>query len=253
MRTADVSVLAGSLSFATVLSLVPLLAVSLSVFSAFGGFESLIDRMENFIFDNFIEASGANVSRFIDDSIGRIQSGKLGVVGAIALFIVSTKLFVDVEKAVQHVWQDKSRRFHVRRLFVYWTVMFGGPLILAIALGLIGSKDIAILRFLPTSTIAWICSFIGFLIINRFLPSKRVSWGSAALASIAAATGVALAQSFYARITAKILAYSAIYGSLASIPMFLLWIFLLWWICLAGVAFCATLEREKEIERRLGL
>lgn len=244
MRIADVSILAGSLSFATVLSLVPLLAVSLSVFSAFGGFASLIKQIQPFILENFIEASGANVSRFISESIGRIQSGKLGIAGAIALFAVSTKLFIDIEKAVQRVWREESRRFYFRRLFVYWTVMFGGPLVLAIALGFFGSKDIGLLRYIPASSLALVCAFTGFVIINKYLPAQHVSWRSAMCGSFVAAVGVGLAQNFYATIIKNILRYSKIYGSLASIPIFLLWVFVLWWICLTGVALCATIETD---------
>src|SRR4051794_33124349 len=78
MRDSDVPILAGSLSYSTVLSIVPLLAVSLSVFKAFGNFEIFFRRIEPFIMRNFVEASGANVSQFITDSIARIQSGALG-------------------------------------------------------------------------------------------------------------------------------------------------------------------------------
>ena len=59
-----------------------------------------------------------------------------------------------------------------------------------------------------------------------------------------AALGVVLAQSFYARVTGHILSYSKIYGSIASIPIFFLWILVLWWIALAGVALCAVLENR---------
>jgi membrane protein len=244
MREVDVPVLAGSLSFATILSLIPLMAVSLSAFKAFGGFEILLRYLEPFIMQNLVEASGANVSKFVQDSIARIQSGKLGAIGALALLYTSTRLFMNVEKAVHRVWKEENPRFSFRRLLVFWVVMFFGPVFLAVALGVLGSKDLGLIQILPHQTMAFVCTFIGFVMINRLMPVRTVSWFSVVPASGFAAGGVVLAQSFYAKITGQILTYSKIYGSIASVPIFFLWILVLWWICLAGVALCAVLERK---------
>ncbi len=244
MRDVDVPVLAGSLAFATVLSLVPLLAVSLSAFQAFGGFEILLKHLEPFILQNLVEASGAHVSKFIQDSIARIQSGKLGAIGALALLFTSTRLFMNVEKAVRRVWKEETPKFNLWRLLVFWVVMFLGPVFLAATLGVLGSKDLGLLKLLPHQSMAFLCTLIGFVMINRLLPARTVSWRSVVIASAFAAVGVVLAQSFYAKVTGQILTYSKIYGSIASVPIFFLWILVLWWISLAGVALCAVLERK---------
>lgn len=245
MQAADVAVLAESLSFETVLSLVPLLAVSLSVFKAFGGFETLIKQFEPFIISNFVEASGAHVSQFIRDAIARIQSQALGIAGAAGLLYTSTRLYMNVERAVRQVWREEHTRFSFRRVVVFWVVLFFGPLFLAMAIGAIGSRNLGVFKLLPANTLAFFATLFGFVLINRFLPSARVSWRSVFLSSGLAAVGVVLAQTFYASLTSTFLRYSAIYGSIASIPIFLLWVLVLWRICLGGVALCATLE-EKE-------
>lgn len=244
MRDADVPVLAGSLSFATILSLVPLLAVSLSAFKAFGGFEVLLKRLQPFIMQNLVEASGAHVSKFIEDSLVRIRSGTLGTVGAVALLFTSTRLFMNVEKAVRQVWRERKSKISLRRLAVFWVLMFIGPVLLAAALGVIGSQDLGLLELLPHQTMAFACTFVGFVMVNRLLPSRAVSWRSAVIASAFAALGVVLAQSFYAKVTGQVLSYSKIYGSIASVPIFFLWILVLWWVALAGVALCAVLETK---------
>ena len=122
--------------------------------------------------------------------------------------------------------------------------MFFGPVLLAISLGVLGSKDLGLIQILPHQTMAFFCTFVGFMMINRLLPARIVSWRSVIAASVLAAVGVVLAQSLYARVTGQILTYSKIYGSIASLPIFFLWILVLWWICLAGVALCAVLERK---------
>jgi membrane protein len=245
MRAADVQILAGSLAFSTTMSIVPLLAVSLSVFKAYGGFNVLMKQIEPLILQNLVEASGVHVSKFITSSVERIQSGKLGLGGATALFVTSTKLLFDMETAVRRVWSEKWQRPRVRRLIVYWAVMFIAPLMMAIALGVIGSKDLGLIRVLPKHLIAFGFTFLGFFSINKFVPTAFVRVRSALLSATVGALSVAIAQKFYASITKQVLSYSKIYGSLASIPIFLLWILILWWIVLGSVALCATLENAQ--------
>jgi len=241
---ADVPILAESLSFETVLSLVPLLAVSLSVFKAFGGFDTLYKQLEPFIMSNFVEASGTHAAHFIQESIARIQSQALGLAGAAGLLYTSTRLFISVEKAVRQVWHERSTRISIRRVAIFWLLLFFGPLGLAITIGLIGSKDFGLLKLMPHNSLAFMATFVAFLMVNRLLPLRTVSWRSATIASFTAAVGIVLAQTFYAKVTTTFLRYSKIYGSIASIPIFLLWVLVLWWICLGGVALCATLEEK---------
>lgn len=245
MRESDVQILASSLAFATVISLVPLLAVSLSVFHAYGGFEGLIAKIEPFILQNLVDTSGAQASRYIRKAIKRVHSGTLGIGGAIGLLFASTKLFHDMETAVQRVWQLRPRRSLIRRVIVYWTVMFLGPLLLAALLGLIGSRDLGLIEFLPKGAIAVVFGFAGLVIIYKLVPACRVNWRPALISASVATVGIALAQEFYSVLTTKILRYSKVYGSLASIPIFLIWVLLLWWICLAGAALTATLQQRR--------
>jgi membrane protein len=251
MRTSDVQLLTGSLAFSTVLSIVPLLAVSLSVFNALGGFESLMGKLEPYLLQNLVEGSGAEVSHAIRHALARIQSGALGLTGALGLFFVSTKLFHDVEEAVQRVWQIPSSRSLPWKLAIYWLVMFLGPLILAAILGLAGSRDLDLVKQLSKSTVGLGSLFVALVAIYKFVPDCKVAWRNALSGALAATIAVAVAQSFYGQITRKTFSYNQIYGSLASIPIFLIWILILWWICLAGVALTAVLEREQSAKAGL--
>lgn len=245
MRCADVPILASSLAFTTVISLVPLLAVSLSVFKAYGGFANLMKYLEPFILENFVEASGAHVSRFISASVDRIESGALGVTGAVGLVLTSTKVFFDMETAVQRIWREAHDNFRWQRLLVYWAVMFFGPLVLAVGLGLIGSKGLGVIFFIPKKTVVIFCLFVAFYLINKFVPASQVRFKAAAISALFASFALGYAQVFYARFTVDVLRYSKIYGSLASIPIFLVWLLILWWISLASVALCAVLNSEE--------
>lgn len=243
MREADMQIMASSLAFATMISFVPLLAVSLSVFTAYGGLEPLLFKIEAFVLDNVVEATSAAFETAIRKSVARAHSGVLGFWGIAGLLLSSTKLFHDIETAVQRVWQIKDHHFFAPKLLVYWLLMFAGPLLVAAALGVVGSKDVGLLEVLPHGLIALAFAFIGLFCVYKWVPACRVKTSAALISALTAAVSMGIAKSFYATVMVQMLRYSRLYGSLASVPIFLIWLFVLWWICLAGVALCAALQK----------
>jgi membrane protein len=252
IHTSDVSTLAGSLAFSTAVSLVPLLAVSLGVFTYFGGLDSLLHKIQPFILQNLVDASGAELSKTIRRAIERVHSRTLGLGGALGLMVASTKIFYDMEKAVHRVWGLANDRRLWRQFLIYWLLMFLGPLALAIVLGVLGSKDLGLIGPLPRAIVLVSFEFIALVSIYKFVPSIPVSWMSSLASGSLATLALAIAQSFYSTIMKTVFNTNKIYGSLASVPLFLIWILILWWICLTGVAFCSVLEKRRiqnEMER----
>lgn len=252
IHTSDVSTLAGSLAFSTAVSLVPLLAVSLGVFTYFGGLDSLLHKIQPFILQNLVDASGAELSKTIRRAIERVHSRTLGLGGALGLMIASTKIFYDMEKAVHRVWGLANDRRLWRQFLIYWLLMFLGPLALAIVLGILGSKDLGLIGPFPRAIVLVSFEFIALVSIYKFVPSIPVSWVSSLASGSLATLALAIAQSFYSTIMKTVFNTNKVYGSLASVPLFLIWILILWWICLTGVAYCAVLEKrrvQREMER----
>ena len=247
VKEADLPLLVGSLSFSTVLSIVPLLAVSLSVFHFFGGLDFLLKQIEPFIVRNLVESSGAEVSRYLSRAIRRVHSGTIGFGGAIGLLATSTKLFHDMETAIQRVWLVTAKRALWKRLGVYWAVMFVGPLVVAGILGAVGSKGLGTVMELPKDLIAGSFAFCSLFAIYKWVPARRVEFGPAFAASLMAAVGLALAQEFYAGVMRGLFRFSKLYGSLAGLPLFLIWILILWWIILLGATLAAVLQEKRDI------
>lgn len=246
LNQAEIPLIAGSLSFTTVLTLVPLLAVSLSVFSWLGGLDGLLKQLEPFIFKNLVESSGAEFSRYLSRSIRRIHSGALGVTGVIGLFLASTKLFSEMETAIQRVWIVKKKRALWKRLLVYWSVMFLGPLIAAAFLGFMGSKQLGLLQVFPSQIVAALFSLVALFAIYKWIPARRVHFAPALASALFATSGLMAAQAFYATIMRGIFRFSKVYGSLAGIPLFLLWVYVLWWIILLGATLTAVLQERRD-------
>lgn len=244
IQQADIELIAGSLSYTTVLSLVPLLAVSLSVFQWLGGLEGLLKQVEPFILKNLSESSGVELSRHLSRAIQRVHSGALGVGGVLGVFLASTKLFTDMERAIHRVWLLKTRRALWKRLAVYWTVMFTAPLLLAATLGVLSFRGLGFLKVIPHQSITALFAFIGLFAIFKWVPARRVEFRPALASALLATAGLALAQEFYAGIVRSLFRFSKVYGSLAGVPLFLMWVFLFWWIILMGATLTALLQER---------
>ena len=253
VRRGDMPILASSLAFGTVLSLVPLLAVSLSVFKAFGGLEKMFDGIERLLLQEFAGGSGGTeVRRALRSSIERVHSGALGVGGVAGLLYTSTKLFSNMDTAVHRMWGMDRARPLWRSLLLYWMLMFAGPIALAAALGLIGSFDVDLYRTLPRETIAVAVAWGAFFALCKWVPSRAVQLRPAFWSACAGAFAFFVVQEFYSYLTRQILNYNKVYGSLAAIPIFLLWILILWQVSLATVALCASWQLRLDAEAEAG-
>ncbi len=253
IRQADVEMIAGSLSYTTMLSLVPLLAVSLSVFQWLGGLEHLLKHLEPFILKNLAQSSGVELSRYLSGAIRRTHSSALGITGVLGVLIASTKLFTDMERAIHRVWLLKRRRSLWKRLFVYWAIMFIGPLVLAAMLGVLGSKELGLVKKFTGPGLTSFIAFIALIAIYKWVPSRKVDRLPVLISAMAATAGLALAHEFYAGIVRSLFRFSKVYGSLAGVPLFLMWVFVVWWIILMGATLTALLQerRDRAIEKHV--
>jgi membrane protein len=244
MARRDLTLLAASLAFSSVLAVVPLLAVSLSVFNAFGGFETILPTLKSFLFQNLTGTTSAQVTQFLERSVQRIHSGALGLTGAVTLLFIATKLFHDVERAIQRVFESKPTRSLWVRVLVYWGIIFLGPVLLAVALGVLGSKDLALLRALPAALLASLLFFSVLLLVYRYVPQSQVSWRAAFWAALFGTLALLVLQQGFGWASKQLMSYNRIYGSLAAFPLFLIWIQAMWWICLSAGAVAVVVERR---------
>ncbi len=242
LKDADIRLLASALAFATLISIVPLLAVSLSVFHSFGGFEFLLKKVEPFLLQNLIPTSGADITSAIRGAILRVHSGALGFWGVVGLMLASTKMCFDIERAVQKVWQLPSRKKFAGRLVVYWMVMFAVPVVIGIVLGLVGARDLAFYKHIPKWTISFILLFTGLFATYKYMPAVKVVKIWAAISALLAASSILFLQISYVGITRELISYNKVYGSLVSVPFFLIWLLVVWWIFLIGAGLCASLQ-----------
>ncbi|MBN21639.1 MAG: hypothetical protein CL678_10170 [Bdellovibrionaceae bacterium] len=240
----DVLLTASSLAYTTILAIVPLLAVSFSIFQSFGGLDNLYQTIEPFIIENLAQEAGSDAMRIIRKMIANIHAGALGAGGFVGLIVTSMSMLSSAEKAINRVWNTQPSRPLFYRLSSYWLFISLGPLAFAFALGSSKAQSLNFERILPEGGFGFILIVFFFYLIYQFVPSRKVHWKPAIGGALFTASFWYLAKIGYGVYTSTVLTYNKIYGSMAAIPILLLWIFILWVVILSGAAFSSAIQKR---------
>jgi membrane protein len=267
---------AGALSYTTLVSLVPLIAIALAIFSAFPIFGDARDKLLELLFKYFVPDVGEEAMwwfKYFASSAA--QTTALGVV---ALAVTAILMLATIEDQLHIIWRSTTPRPWVQRVLVYWTLLTLGPLLLAASFKLSGYFD-AIANSLSIDaqavervTEAWFESLarwapflietIIFTLIYCLVPNVMVRWREGFAGGLVAAALIELLKVGFAFYIARFSSYRTVYGALAAIPIFLLWMYISWGAVLFGAVVAAALPKWRVDEgvpqvtsggRRLGL
>lgn len=245
MKDGELQLVAASLSFSTALAIIPFFAVVLAALQYFGALDSLYPKVEALLFTNFKGSLGTEGVNVFKKIIQRIHEGRTGTVGALVLILTSTRLIYDMEHGIHRVWHIKTKRSLFQRLFAYWLLLLIFPFLLAIYVAFINFKTVEpIILLFPSEFRVVSILFLFLFLTYKFVPNTKVKWVPA-LISAAVATGLlSILQMFFKTLSREIFNYSKVYGSIAAIPAFLIWILFVWQIILFGVALNASLQNK---------
>ena len=241
---------AAALTYTTVFALIPLLAVTFSLFHAFGGLKELEDKIRPLILKVMVPGAQEKLIATIDSLIERLNAGAIGAVGTVLVFLSAIFLIGQLEMILNEIWGLKKHRPFFYRLALYWTAITVGPPLLALSIGIPATLssyqavnwlenyiNLDFFTFLPYILI-W-CAFTG---LYTFMPNTKVRFLPAAIGGIMGGTIWQIAGIGFTLYTSKILVYSKIYGSLGLIPLFFLWLFISWSIFLLGAELSFTFQ-----------
>jgi membrane protein len=235
---------ASSLAYTTLLSLIPVLAVSFAIFQAFGGLEKLYSTIEPFILANLAEGSSEEVIQHLRRFIGNVHGGAIGASGFLGLLVTSVSLLFSIEKTINRIWKVPNDRPWFTRLSSYWFFITLGPLALSIGVGVLTSEQLALARIFPSGFGLIALAALAFFWLFKFVPNRKVNWKPAAISALLTSISWNVARILYQIYTAKLVSYNKIYGSLGAIPILLLWIYLMWVIVLSGVVVTSVLQKR---------
>ena len=243
MQQAQLLMVAASLAYTSILSIIPLLAVSFAIFKAFGGMERIYSTVEPLVLSNLAEGTGEEMILALKGFINNAHTGAVGIGGFLGLMITSMSMLFSAEKAINQVWQTKMTSSVFHRISSYWLFITLGPLALSIAVGIATFFQTPLEKLLPSGTAMFILSVFIFFSVYKWVPHISVRWPFAMISSVVTASLLNLARIGYAYYAKNAVSYRSVYGSLGAVPILLLWIYILWVILLGGAAFTAALQK----------
>lgn len=245
MNEAQLFLVASSLAYNTILSLIPLLAVSFAIFQAFGGLEKLYETVEPWILNNLASGSSEEAMQFLRKFVSNANAGAIGITGFVGLVATSMAMLSSIEKAINQVWRAEFRRPFFQRIVTYWFFITLGPLGIAVGLGaLTSTSDASITRFLPSGSGTFLIGVAVLYAVYRYVPHRVVAWRPALVSAFVASVFLGIARWGYEIYTRKVVSYDKIYGSLGAVPILILWIYIIWLVVLTGAALCAALQKK---------
>jgi membrane protein len=236
---------AGSLTFTTILSLVPMLTIALALFTAFPLFSTFRAALEAYFVQNLMPKGVANtILGYLNQFASK--SARLSVLGAAALVLTSVMTMSTIESVFNQIWRVKKSRPLVQRVLVYWAIVTLGPLLIGVSISVTSYLSAATGR-LPWmgesfyALVSLCLSTLAFTLLYSAVPNQTVDWRDALAGGVVAGIGVEISKRLFTVYILKFPTYTMVYGTLAVLPIFLLWIYMMWMITLLGALLTAAL------------
>ena len=249
---------AGALSFTAVLAIVPLTAVMLAVLSLAPGFSTWMTVIQDFIYSNFVPAAGEVVQKYLTQLASK--AGRLTAVGLMFLMVTAIMLMATIEQAFNDIWRVTNTRKLVHRFLTYWALLTLGPILVAVSLTLtsklftlpfLGRAEITLLREVLDVVLPLVFEFGAVVLLYTVVPNVQVLWRNALAGGLFAAVLLEVAKYLFAAAMKYFTTYQIIYGAIAALPIFLVWIYISWVIVLLGAIVTATLN-DWQLTGKLG-
>ncbi len=240
---------ASSLTFTTIMALVPLVTVALAVFTAFPMFAKLQGGLQQWLVTSLIPD---NISRQVLGYLTQFagKASRLGVVGLALLLVTALALILTIDHTLNSIWRVRKRRHFGQRVLVYWSAMTLGPVVLGVSLsvtsyaisasrGIVGVMPDGVEVLLEALQFGLLAG--GLAAMYHYVPNAHVKWRHAWAGGLFVAAGIELAKKLLAAYLGMVPTYSVMYGAFATVPILLIWIYVAWVIVLLGAVMTAYL------------
>ncbi len=242
--------IAAALSYSSLLAVVPLLAVMLAIMSAFPAVRDVEQQVEAYLFANLVPESSAAVTETLRSFV-RNASG-LTAPGTAALMGVAIILFSTIEQSLNRIFRSRRSRGWLSRVLVFWALLTMTPLLIGLSLSLkhqvLAFSDQAGLSalLLPLTTsiqaaVPVLFTILALFLVYMLVPNRPVALHDALVGAVLAGVVFSLLRAGFGLYVEVFPGFRAIYGTMAVIPLFLVWMYLSWAVILGGAVITSVL------------
>jgi len=241
--------MATALSYQTLLAIVPTIALALSLITYIDAYYSLQEDIILFLFDNLLPSTISQVHELLQELI--LNAEKLTYFGMIGLAITALLLLSSIETVFRQIWLAKTTRNPFKRLLAYILIISLGPIALSTSLTLVrwfsdlteeaSGLSFAISLSYFSFLIPFFVIFITLFLLYQLVPSAKIDWRHATVGAAVSAGLFVLSKYVFKLYILSFPSYQALYGALAILPLFLVWLYICWSIVLLGATITAVL------------
>lgn len=247
---------AGSLTYTTLLSLVPLFAVALAVSTAFPVFDQTTGALREFLLENFlpdargIDAIAAQISSFTRNA------GRLTAIGLGFFVVTAVMLMMTIDVSLNRLFRVQRQRPLLQQVLMYWTVLTLGPVLIGGSLSMtyfavgasLGWLKLGFVADLVLRVLPFVFTCVALTLLYAVVPYRSVKPRDALIGGVVAGIAFEVAKRGFAVYLARFPTYTLIYGAFATIPIFLVWLYLSWLVVLGGATLTAMLPAYRFAE-----
>ncbi|HEX4986714.1 MAG TPA: YihY family inner membrane protein [Burkholderiales bacterium] len=241
--------LCGSLTFTTMLALVPLITIMATVMTAFPVFDDIVENLRAYVTANLVPAGS---SRLITVYVQQFteNAARLTALGIVLLAVSSIMLMLTIDRAFNTIWRVKRPRSLIQRVLIYWSVLTIGPMLIGGSLSLTSwlvSQSLGMGRQAPAFVVAVLklgplfLTSVAFAFLYRAVPNRMVTVLDAVVGGVIAAFAFEAMKAVFGQFVANFASYKLVYGTFASLPIFLMWIYLSWVVIVFAAVITAVL------------
>ncbi len=252
------SSVAAELTVTSLLALVPLTTVVFSLLALIPNFQNLAGQLQQLMFEYFVPATGESVQNYLTEFVGKAK-GMSGV-GFFMLLVTALLMMKTIDNSFNNIWQIRSQQSFLRTFLVYWAVLTLGPIFLGSSLLLTSYlKSLPLFSEVIAQDTLWMrlwlpmaMEILAFALMFFIIPNRKIALKHAGFAALVTAILFEIAKSGFGIFVEYFSTYQVIFGALATIPLFLIWIYLSWSIILFGAEVCHGLfSFESNLRRKI--
>jgi membrane protein len=241
---------AGALSYTTLVSLVPLTVAVFAILSAFPVFDEWRGSLTEYAFNNFVPAAGERVQEYMLAFADKAKT--LTGISSVVMLFSAVSMMISIEDRLNRIWRVRNARRWMPRILLYWAALTLGPIL--VVGGLVLSSYIIAVPMLSDAAaqlggqpevlalLPFVITWITLLLMYTMIPNRRVPFRHAAIGATLGAILFEVARWGFALFVHSARTYQEIYGALAAVPIFLLWIYLSWIIVILGASIAASVS-----------
>jgi len=234
-----------AMAYVTLFSLIPSLAATFALVSLFtpmfGKSSALITQIENFILKHLATGSGSEAVEYLETFLANTDFQKIGMTGFAGTLVALILLLKEVELALNRIFEINRARPILIRFIYFWTFLTLGTFVMAVSIGTLSSNkvlskyvDISIALQL-LGDFVYFGSFIAiFFLLYKIVPNRFIPFKHAMIGAVVSTFFLSLAVKFFSLYISGFTSYQAVYGALSALPIFLFWLYVVWFITLFG-------------------